>query len=72
GGGRWLAYDCAANAWVSLELAGDDPVGKAGAFNNSVGLVYDPARKLVWAAGQHSHVHALRLDPGTARVAPLK
>jgi hypothetical protein len=71
-GWRWLAYDCAANAWVSLELGGDDPVGKAGAFNNSVGLMYDPARKLVWAVGQHSHVHVLRLDPGTARVAPLK
>jgi hypothetical protein len=69
---RWLAYDCAANAWVSVELPGDDPVGKAGSFNNSVGLVYDPARKLVWAVGQRGHVHALRLDPKTARVAPLK
>jgi len=24
---RWLAFDCAANQWVSLKLAGDDPVG---------------------------------------------
>jgi hypothetical protein len=66
GGWRWLAYDCAANAWVSTELPGDDPVGRAGAFNNSMGLMYDPARKLVWAVGQHSHVHALRLDRATA------
>jgi hypothetical protein len=62
-GWRWLAYDCAANAWVTLALGGDDPVGKAGAFNNSMGLMYDPARTLVWAVGQHSHVHVLRIDP---------
>ena len=72
GGWRWLAYDCAANAWVTAELPGDDPVGKAGSFNNSMGLMYDPERKLVWAVGQHSHVHALRLDPGTVKVTPLK
>lgn len=72
GGWRWLAYDCAANAWVMVELTGDDPVGKAGSFNNSMGLMYDPTRKLVWAVGQHSHVHALRLDSGTAKVTPLK
>jgi hypothetical protein len=72
GGWRWLAYDCAANAWLSVDLPGDDPVGKARAFNNSVGLMYDPARKLVWAVGQHSHVHVLRLDPKSARVVRLK
>jgi hypothetical protein len=37
-----------------------------------VGLVYDPARKLVRAVGQRGHVHALRLDPKTARAVPLK
>lgn len=75
GGWRWLAYDCAANAWVSLDLPGDDPVGtppRAGAFNNSMGLMYDPARKLVWAVGQHSHVHALRFDPKALKPEPLK
>ncbi|HEX3147481.1 MAG TPA: kelch repeat-containing protein [Gemmataceae bacterium] len=71
-GWRWLAYDCAANAWVTIELPGDDPVGKAGSFNNSMGLMYDPARKLIWVVGQHSEVYALRLDMKTARVAPLK
>ena len=30
GGWRWLAYDCAANAWVSIALAGDDPWGRPG------------------------------------------
>jgi hypothetical protein len=57
----WPMYDCAANAWVGVDLKGTDPVGK-GAFNNSMGLMYDPNRRLVWAVGQHSHVHVLKLD----------
>jgi len=69
-GWRWLAFDCAANQWVTLSLGGDDPVGKRESFNNSMGLMYDPARKLVWAVGQHSHVHVLRLDPDVKT--PLK
>ncbi len=72
GGWRWQAYDCGANAWVTVELPGDDPIGKAGSFNNSMGLMVDPARKLIWAVGQHSHVHVLKLDLKTARVVPLK
>ena len=27
-----------------------------------MGLMYDPNRQLVWAVGQNSHVHVLRLD----------
>jgi hypothetical protein len=56
---RWLLYDCAANAWLAADLGGDDPIGK-GVFNNSMGLMYDPNRKLVWAVGQNSRVHVLR------------
>jgi hypothetical protein len=66
GGSLWLLYDCAANAWVGVELKGADPIGKK-AFNNSMGLMYDPKRHLVWAVGQYSHVHVLRLDAKTAR-----
>ena len=66
----WLAYDCAKNAWVGLPLTGDDPIGKKGAFNNSMGLMYDPNRKLVWAVGQHSEVYALKPDASKAK--PLK
>ena len=66
----WLAYDCAKNAWVGIPLAGDDPIGKKGAFNNSMGLMYDPNRKVVWAVGQHSQVYALKLDVSKAK--PLK
>ncbi len=66
----WMAYDCAKNAWVGLPLAGEDPIGKKGAFNNSMGLMYDPNRKMVWAVGQHSQVYALKLDVSKAK--PLK
>ena len=64
-GARWLMYDCAANTWVGLELKGADPIGKK-TFNNSMGLMYDSQRRLIWAVGQHSHVHALRLDVKSA------
>jgi hypothetical protein len=66
----WALYDCSANAWRAVELGGADPISR-GAFNNSMGLMYDPNRKLVWAVGQNSHVHVLRLDLRKARVAPL-
>lgn len=71
----WALYDCGKNAWQGLELPGADPVGKGtfgNSFNNSMGLMYDPARKLVWAVGQNSHVHVLRLDPQTAKMQALK
>jgi hypothetical protein len=64
----WLAYDCNSNAWVGVRLGGDDPIGNRGAFNNSIGLMFDPGRKLIWAVGQNSHVHVLRLDRKTAEV----
>ncbi len=70
GAQEWLAYDCAKNVWLSVPLTGEDPIGKRGAFNNSMGLMYDPARKVVWAVGQHSHVHALKLD--TSKATALK
>jgi len=72
GAWQWLAYDCAANAWVSLDLSGDDPIGKKSSFNNSMGLMYDPSRKLIWAVGQRSEVYVLSLDSKTARITPLK
>ena len=47
-------------------------MGRFGSFNNSMGLMYDPARKLVWAVGQNSHLFALRYDPKTAKVQNLR
>ena len=32
-----------------------------------MGLMYDPNRKLVWAVGQNSHLHVLRLDLKSAK-----
>ena len=57
----WPVYDCAQNSWRGLALAGEDPVGQK-KFNNSMGLMYDPGRHLVWAVGQNSHVHVLRIE----------
>jgi hypothetical protein len=62
----WLLYDCSMNAWKGIELKGADPVGKK-AFNNSMGLMYDPNRRLVWAVGQYSNVHVVRLDAKDAK-----
>lgn len=70
GENSWPMYDCATNAWVSVDLKGSDPVGKK-SFNNSMGLMYDPSRRLIWAVGQYSHVHVLRLDMKTATVRKL-
>ena len=71
-GWRWLGYDCGTNAWVGVELSGDDPIGRSGSFNNSMGLMYDSARKLVWAVGQNSQPFALRYEPKTAKVQKLR
>ena len=67
----WPMYDCAANAWLGVELPGAEPVGKK-MFNNSMGLMYDPQRRLVWAVGQHSHVHVLRYDAKSAKQRKLQ
>jgi len=72
----WLFYDCAKNAWLGAELSGGaDPLefrGQKADFSVSAGLVYDSRRKLVWMTGQYSELHALRLDPKTAGLEPLK
>ena len=65
------AYDCAANRWVSLRLTGDDPKRGDKGRNVSLGMMYDPGRKLFWAVDTNSQVYVLRLDPGTADVRPL-
>ncbi|MCE9562062.1 MAG: hypothetical protein K8U57_08400 [Planctomycetes bacterium] len=73
GNWRWLAFDCAANGWASIALAGDDPIGKRPiAFNNSMGLMYDAGRKLVWAVGQHSEVYVLNIDRSKADIKLFK
>jgi hypothetical protein len=70
-GNRWLAYDCVTNAWLGVKLAGPELIGKQH-FNNSLGLLYDSNRKLVWAVGQHSELWVLRFDPKTVDSQPLR
>ena len=66
----WPLYDCAKNAWLGVELAGADPVGK-GKFNNSMGLMFDPDRKLLWAVGQNDQLFVLRFEPKQAKLHPM-
>jgi hypothetical protein len=71
----WALYDCGKNAWFGAELPGAEPIGKgtqANSFNNSMGLMYDPNRRLVWAVGQNSHVHVLRLEAKSLKLQELK
>jgi hypothetical protein len=71
----WVLYDCGKNAWFGLDLRGADPIGKGtggSAFNNSMGLMHDPNRKLVWAVGQNSHVHVLRLEASSVSFQKLE
>ncbi|MBI2806190.1 MAG: hypothetical protein HYX68_14510 [Planctomycetes bacterium] len=71
GSAAWPLYDCGTNSWRAVELKGADPVGKK-SFNNSMGLVYDPHRRLVWAVGQYSQVHVLKLDARSAKALEKK
>jgi hypothetical protein len=67
----WPVYDCEKNAWFGATLAGIDPLGKSD-FDVSLGVVYDPNRKLVWAVGQNSELTVLRFDPKAAGLVELK
>ncbi|MGA2619964.1 MAG: kelch repeat-containing protein [Thermoguttaceae bacterium] len=58
----WPLYDCRKNAWFGVRLGGEGPIGKDGSMV-SLGLMYDPARKLVWAVDQTNRVFVLKLDP---------
>lgn len=71
----WLLYDCGKNAWFGVELPGADPIGKgtgSDTFNNSIGLMVDPSRNLIWAVGQYNDVHVLRVDLKSAKIHELK
>ena len=68
----WWLYDCAKNAWAALRLAGQDPLGRRreAEHNVSLGLSYDPRRKLVWAADARMTIHVLRMDMAAADILP--
>jgi len=68
---RTPAYDCAGDRWISLKIGGRDPSGPRGR-DPSLGMVYDPKRKLFWAVDARSRVYVLRLDPETADLRDLR
>ena len=68
---RVPAYECAKDRWVSLKVAGPAPSGK-GPRDVSLGLMYDPKRKLIWCVNNYRlQPYVLRLDPSTADLRPL-
>jgi hypothetical protein len=61
GATRWPLYDCRQNGWFGVPLDGVSPLAKDGSMV-SLGLMYDPNRKLVWAVDQVNRVFVLKLD----------
>ncbi|MGA2258360.1 MAG: hypothetical protein ABSG53_27155 [Thermoguttaceae bacterium] len=54
-----------------MSLVGADPLGKE-RFNNSLGLMYDPKRKLVWTMDLFSRPHVFALDRASSEIVPLE
>ena len=68
---RTLAYDCAADKWLSLairyEVGKDNRPAHPGGPGHSCGLLFDAKRKIIWGIDTHDcRVYALRLDLPTA------
>jgi hypothetical protein len=74
---RSLAYDCAGNRWVSLDIKyavdkEDRKPATPRGDGHSCGLVVDAKRCLIWGVNTlERRVFALRLDAGSASVKPL-
>lgn len=73
---RTVAYDCAANRWVTLGLAyAVDANGKLAnprGGGHSCGLMFDAKRRLIWGMNTlERRVFALQLDRQTADLRPL-
>lgn len=70
------AFDCKHNRWVTLDLkysVGERYGRTTRAFphTRSDGLMFDPARKLIWGTNTNSQVYMLRLDLERANAKPL-
>ncbi|HEX3313762.1 MAG TPA: kelch repeat-containing protein, partial [Gemmataceae bacterium] len=73
---RTVAYDCAGDRWVTLNLdyaiEGKRALQPRGP-GHSCGLMFDARRKLLWGCDTHScRVYALRFDPMTADMRPIE
>ena len=62
----WLYYDCAKNAWLAVHLPGAKV-----SVGFGLGLMYDPKRRLVWAADSRLTLAAMRLELKTAQTRVL-
>jgi Galactose oxidase, central domain len=58
----WPVYDCAKNAWVGVKVGGPNPTSV------SLGLMYDPKRKLVVGVDANSRVYVMKLDMTRGKV----
>jgi hypothetical protein len=71
-----LIYDAAQNEWLVMENAADrDKNGKLllpDGYHVSLGTMWDPRRKLVWASDVRGNVFAMRFERKTAALQPLK
>lgn len=74
---RALAYDCAADKWVSLAIGYEIDKNKRAAHpggpGHSCGLLFDAKRKLIWGIDTHDcRVYALKLEMDGADKKPLE
>jgi hypothetical protein len=72
-----LFYDCAANEWLRMDGAGDrDKGGKLlvpDDYGVSTGMMWDPARKLIWAGDGYmpnGQIWVMKFDRKTAGLKP--
>ncbi len=69
---RALAYDCAADRWLSLDIGyameKAKRIAHPGGPGHSCGLLFDAKRKLIWGIDTHDcRVYTLRLELKTGR-----
>lgn len=74
---RALAYDCAADKWVSLALGYEIDKNKKAAHpggpGHSCGLLFDAKRKLIWGIDTHDcRVYTLKLQMAAADKKPIE
>ena len=70
-----MIFDPAKEQWLSFEPGCEkDAKGRAlrPAHGVTTGVMWDPKRKFLWASNSRGHVYAMRFDPKTAGLEPLK
>jgi hypothetical protein len=60
-----LAYDCAANRWISYPVTNY----QSGMNDRGTGLMYDPKRNLVWLSTAYQNTYVMRPDSALTGIA---